>query len=90
MTSTFTRKLKEMARRVVPVFVWVELLMFLLPTNGKVEGLAANHWDGVRLRFLSGNYLIRALLAGFGACILVALILVFSDYLARFMKPPSK
>ena len=75
--------------RILLGVVGLEVLLFLCPTNGKVEGLAAGYWDGVRLRLSSGNYWARAFLCGVGAGLLLAALVAFSSYLTRFMKPPS-
>ena len=89
MKSAFPLLVKEMALRVLPSVIFVEVLLFVLPTNGKVEGVAASYWDEVRLRLSSGNYLVIAFLSGIGVAVLMAALLIFSDYLAKFVKPPS-
>ena len=66
MGSTFLRRSKEMASRVVSVVILVEIVIFFVPTNGKVEGRAAGYWDGVRLRLSSGDVWVLALLSGIG------------------------
>jgi len=66
MGSTFLRRSKEMASRVVSVVILVEIVIFFVPTNGKVEGRAAGYWDVVRLRLSSGDVWVLALLSGIG------------------------
>lgn len=78
-----------MTRRLLLTFLIVEVLLFLLPTTGKVEGLALSYWDGVRLRLTNANYLARAVLSGIGGSILFEALVLFAAYFARFVKPPS-
>jgi hypothetical protein len=80
---------KQEVLRIILIVVTIEFLIFLAPTTGKVEGLAHGYWDGVRLRVSSGNYWTRALLGGVGFGIMLAVLVAFSSYLTRFMKPPS-
>ncbi len=77
-------------RRNVLVVTGLEVLIFLLPTEGKVEGLGIGYWDGVRLRLASGNYWARAILCGIGAAMLVIALDILARYLQKFVDPPSK
>ncbi len=83
------RAVKQRGRSVLPLVICVETLFFLLPTSGKVEGHAAGYWGGLRLRLQSGNFWARAVLSGMLAALLLAVILLFSSYLAKFVDPPS-
>jgi hypothetical protein len=89
MKLTFVRIPKEEVWRIVLVVVGLEVLLFLLPTTGKVEGLAVGYWQGVKLRLLSGSYWGIALLSGIGAGLLLAALIIFSGYLSRFADRPS-
>ena len=89
MKLAFLRIPKEMALRSLAGVIGLEVLLFLLPTAGKVEGFATDYWGGVRLRLSSGKYWAIALLSGIGAYLLLHALLVFSSYLARVAKPPS-
>lgn len=82
--------LKEQATRLLAIFVVLEALLFLLPTTGNVEGHAAGYWDGVRLRLSSTSYWAIAIGSGIGAILLLIALLVFSNYLARFVSPREK
>jgi hypothetical protein len=75
--------------RTLLVFLGFEILLFLVPTEGRVEGVARSYWDGVGLRLLSGHYWIIALLSGIGCVLLMEALSAFSNYLGRFAKPPS-
>lgn len=89
MNWTFVRIPKEEARRIVLIVVGLEVLLFLLPTTGKVEGLAVGYWQGVKLRLLSGNYWGIALLSAIGAGLLLTGLIIFSGYLSRLTDRPS-
>jgi hypothetical protein len=80
---------KEIGLRTLWVVLGLEVLIFFLPTSGKIEGVSVEYWHGVRLRFLSGNYWARALLCGIGVAILLTVVTAFARYLARFADPPS-
>jgi hypothetical protein len=80
---------KEEARRILLIVVGLEVLLFLLPTTGKIEGLAVGYWHGVKLRLLSSSYWGIALLGGIGAGLLLTALIAFSGYLARFTDQPS-
>ena len=80
---------KEARLRTLSIILGLEILLFLLPTVGRVEGVASSYWDGVRLRFLTGHYWIIALLSGIGCVLLLEVLLAFSNYLGRFVDPPS-
>jgi hypothetical protein len=67
----------------------MEVLLFLLPTEGRVEGVAATYWNGVKLRLSSGDYWLRMLLCGIGVALLMATLLIFARYLGRFVTPRS-
>ena len=67
----------------------LEVLLFLLPDSGKVEGVALSYWNGVGLRLSSGKYWAIALISGIGFALLLTVLLIFSNYLGRFAKPPS-
>jgi hypothetical protein len=84
MNLTFVRIPKEEVRRILLIVLGLEVLLFLLPTTGKVEGLAVGYWQGVKLRLLSGNYWGIAILSGIGAGLLLTGLIVFSGYLSRF------
>jgi hypothetical protein len=75
---------KEEARRFFLIFLGLEVLIFLAPTTGKIEGVSAGFWEGVKLRLLSGHYWAIALLCGIGAVMLLILLSVFAGFLARF------
>jgi hypothetical protein len=89
MRLTFVPIPKEEARRILLIVVGLEVLLFLLPTTGKIEGLAVGYWQGVKLRLLSGSYWEIALLGGIGAGLLLMVLIAFSGYLSRFTDRPS-
>jgi hypothetical protein len=89
MKSTFLRTPNEMEWRGIAGLIGIEVLIFFLPTSGKIEGRATSYWDGVRLRFLSGNFWVRAFLCGIGAALILKALLVLSGHLTRFAEPPS-
>ena len=82
--------LKKQAWGILYFFLYIEGLLFLLPTNGKVEGFAISYWGGVRLRLSSGRFWAIALLSGIGAVLLMAVLIAFASYLARFTDISSK
>jgi len=84
------RMLKEEARRLLVIFLGLEVLLFLLPTTGRVEGLAAGYWDGVRLRLLSSRYWEIAIGGGVGAILLLVALIAFANHLARLAPPREK
>ena len=81
---------KDLAVRTVLFVLALEVLFFLLPTEGKIEGLENGYWDGVRLRLLSGNYWAKAVLSGIGAGILLILVSGYAGFLARFTDVPKQ
>jgi hypothetical protein len=89
MKSSLPLILKENVLRILLVVLGVEVLIFSLPTEGKIEGSAVGYWGGVWLRLSSANYWGRALLSGIGLAVVLAALVAFSSYLARFVKPPS-
>jgi hypothetical protein len=80
---------KEAALRILLGVLGLEVLLFLLPSNGRVEGRAVGYWDGLALRLSSGNYWAMALLSGIGAGMLLTALVAFSSYMTRFAKLPS-
>jgi hypothetical protein len=80
---------RDIALRIFVGILALEVLIFLIPTTGNVEGQASSYWDGVALRLSTGSYWLRALLSGLGAAVLLVALVAFSSYLTRFMKPPS-
>jgi hypothetical protein len=80
----FVRISREEARRFFLIFLGLEVLLFLAPTTGKIEGTSAGFWDGVKLRLLSGHYWTIALLCGIGVVVLIIVLSVFAAFLARF------
>jgi uncharacterized membrane protein len=89
MNSNAFRISKESARSALWIVLGLEVLLFLLPDSGKVEGIAFGYWNGVGLRLSSGKYWAIALISGIGSALLLAVLLIFSNYLGRFVKPPS-
>lgn len=89
MKLNFVSLAKEEIWRILSVVLSLELLLFLLPTNGKVEGAATGYWDGVKLRLLSGGFWGIALLGGLGAAAILIALFNLSGYLAKFVKPSS-
>jgi hypothetical protein len=45
---------KFQVSRIVASVLGFEVLLFLAPDNGTIEGVAHGYWDGVRLRLSSG------------------------------------
>jgi hypothetical protein len=89
MKLAFLRVPKEIALRNLAAVIAIEVLLFLSPDNGTLEGVAVDYWDGVRLRLASGKYLAFALISGIGFALLLHILMIFSTYLSRFVKPPS-
>ncbi|HET7105231.1 MAG TPA: hypothetical protein VFI38_00360 [Candidatus Acidoferrum sp.] len=89
MNTNFLQLHKEAAVRNLIVVLGTEVLLFLLPTNGAIEGVAAGYWDGVRLRLSSGKFWMIALISGICIALILYVLMIFSAYLARFVKPPS-
>jgi hypothetical protein len=89
MKLTFLRIPREEALRILAVVIGLEVLLFFLPSNGAIEGVAVSYWDGVRLRVSSGKYWMFALISGICVALLLQVLIIFSTYLGRFVKPPS-
>jgi hypothetical protein len=87
-TSPLSIPKPDKVRILISVLI-IEVLFFLLPTEGRVEGVAATYWNGVKLRLLSGNFLLRGLLSGIGVALLMAALLIFARYLGKFVTPRS-
>jgi hypothetical protein len=77
---------KEEARRFLLFFFGLEVLLFLVPTTGKIEGASSGFGDGVKLRLSSGHYWAIALLCGIGAVVLLIILSFFAGLLARFTR----
>jgi hypothetical protein len=92
MTMKLTSILPPKASRVriLVGLLYIEVLPFLLPTGGKIEGHEAGYWDGVKLRLLSGSYWARALLGGIVAAVVLTAVIAFANYLGRFADPPRE
>lgn len=88
MKLNFRAISKEIGPRTLLVVLGVEILLFLTPTQGRIEGVSVGYWHGVRLRLSSGNYWARALLCGIGVAILLTALTAFARYLARFTDTP--
>ena len=73
-----------MCNRILYGLSCLEVLLFLAPTNGKIEGASAAFWDGVKLRLLSGHYWAIVVLGGIGAVKLLISLSIFAGFLARF------
>ena len=73
--------------RILLVVLGTEVLLFLLPTEGRVEGIAATYWNGVKLRLSSGDYWLRMVLCGIGVALVMAALLIFARYLGKFVTP---
>src|SRR5262249_37369453 len=72
------------------VVLFVEALIFLAPTEGRVEGVAASYWDGVRLRLSSGKFWLLALVSGIVVALVLAGFAIVARYMARFVTPRSE
>lgn len=81
---------KEQGSRLLAFFLSLEVLLFLLPATGNVEGHAAGYWEGVKPRPSSSRYWGIALGGGIGAILPLIALLMFSNYLARFVTPPEE
>ncbi len=66
MKSTRALIAREYIWRIALSLLSIEILIFLLPTSGKIEGLASGYWEGVGRRLTSSGYWARALLCGIG------------------------
>ena len=77
MNLDFFRISKGSARSALWYVLGLEVLLFLLPDSGKVEGIAFGYWNGVGLRLSSGKYWAIALISGIGFALLLALELIF-------------
>jgi|HubBroStandDraft_6_1064221.scaffolds.fasta_scaffold41471_2 hypothetical protein len=75
--------------RILICVLGLEVLLFLLPSNGAIEGVANGYWDGVKLRLSSGHYWGFALLSGIGIAVLLFVLVAFAQYLSRFATPTS-
>ncbi|MGC2530178.1 MAG: hypothetical protein WA639_20720 [Candidatus Acidiferrum sp.] len=76
--------------RILEIVLGLEVLLFLLPSNGKIEGVATGYWDGVKLRFSSGHYWVFALTSGLGIAVLLFALVAFEHYIInRFVTPFS-
>ncbi len=89
MNLDFFRISKGSARSALWCVLGLEVLLFLLPDSGKVEGIAFGYWNGVGLRLSSGKYWAIALISGSSFALFLALGLIISNYLVRFVKSPS-
>jgi hypothetical protein len=89
MKAAVTLRAKFELSRIVASVLGFEVLLFLVPDNGTIEGGARGYWDGVRLRLSSGHYWVFALLSGLGVGVLVCVLVAFAIYLSRFATPPS-
>ena len=88
MKLNFRAISKELGLRTLLVVLGLEILLFLTPTQGRIEGVSFGYWHGVLLRLSSGSYWARALLCGIGVAILLTALTAFARYLARFTDTP--
>ena len=89
MKATFGIGSKIEFSRILISVLGLEVLLFLLPSNGAIEGVANGYWDGVKLRLSSGHYWVVLLLSGLGVAVLLFVLVAFAHYLSRFATPQS-
>jgi hypothetical protein len=89
MKATFGLGSKIEFSRILASVLGLEVLLFLVPGNGAIEGVANGYWDGVKLRLSSGHYWVIALLSGLGVALLLIALTWFAIYLGRFVTPAS-
>jgi len=89
VTSATSFVRNALDKRILWSVLLIEVALFLLPDNGAIEGVSAKYWRGVELRLVSSKYWAFAILSGLCVALLLIGLIAFSNYMSRFVVPPS-